>query len=117
MPIYEYKCATCGKIVETIQKISDPPLEKDESCETGNCNLSKIVSQTSFVLKGEGWYETDFKGTKKKPTKEAESSKKGEEKFEKTEKSSETTSSPSTSEQKSSNEASKSSTSASSEKK
>jgi putative FmdB family regulatory protein len=61
MPIYEYKCKKCGKITEAIQKVSDPPLEK---CECGG-KLVKIVSRNSFILKGTGWYKTDYKDKKK----------------------------------------------------
>ena len=64
MPIYEFECSKCGKILEEIMKISDPA---PTTCECGSEGpLVKIVSPTSFVLKGSGWYETDFKGSKKK---------------------------------------------------
>jgi putative FmdB family regulatory protein len=57
MPIYEYRCEKCGEIVEKIQKISDPPLAECEKC---NGKLNKILSHSSFVLKGSGWYLTDY---------------------------------------------------------
>jgi putative FmdB family regulatory protein len=63
MPIYEYQCAACGKVAEILQKLSDPAPSKCESCGSGP--LSKLISQTSFVLNGTGWYVTDFRGGKK----------------------------------------------------
>ncbi len=65
MPIYEYKCKECDHRLEKIQKMSDDPLKDCPSC--GKPGLSKIVSASSFKLKGTGWYETDFKGGSKKP--------------------------------------------------
>lgn len=58
MPIYEYECRSCGKTLEAIQKFSDAPLARCESC---GGNLTKLVSRTSFQLKGTGWYATDYK--------------------------------------------------------
>jgi len=57
MPIYEYQCINCSKTIEASQKISDPPLTECEHC-TGK--LKKIISQSSFHLKGSGWYTTDY---------------------------------------------------------
>jgi putative FmdB family regulatory protein len=64
MPIYEYQCGSCGATVEAIQKFSDPPLTQCEKCAGP---LSKLVSRTSFQLKGTGWYATDYKKTTHKP--------------------------------------------------
>ena len=64
MPIYEYRCESCGADVEKLQKISDPPLRDCPAC--GKAALVKRVSASSFRLKGSGWYETDFKTGKKK---------------------------------------------------
>lgn len=64
MPIYEYRCESCGTDVEKLQKISDPPLRDCPAC--GKPALVKRVSASSFRLKGSGWYETDFKTGKKK---------------------------------------------------
>lgn len=64
MPIYEYRCESCGADVEKLQKISDPPLRDCPAC--GKPALAKRVSASSFRLKGSGWYETDFKTGKKK---------------------------------------------------
>lgn len=64
MPIYEYRCDSCGHELEVIQKISDAPLVTCPVCE---CDaLKKRVSAAGFRLKGSGWYETDFKSGKKK---------------------------------------------------
>ncbi len=57
MPIYEYECEKCGKVVEQWQKISDPPLERCESC---GGSMHKLISHSSFHLKGSGWYVTDY---------------------------------------------------------
>lgn len=64
MPIYEYRCDACGAELEKLQKISDPPLQDCPEC--GRAALAKLVSASSFRLKGSGWYETDFKTGKKK---------------------------------------------------
>ena len=57
MPIYEYECTSCGKITEAWQKFSDKPLR---ACERCSGKLHKIMSQSSFHLKGTGWYVTDY---------------------------------------------------------
>jgi putative FmdB family regulatory protein len=57
MPIYEYRCDQCGQQFEIIQKFSDNPME---ICETCQGHLTKLISQTSFQLKGTGWYITDY---------------------------------------------------------
>ena len=57
MPIYEYQCAQCGVVVEKLQKIADPPLTVCEQCQG---SLHKKISQSSFSLKGSGWYVTDY---------------------------------------------------------
>lgn len=72
MPIYEYRCASCGAELEKLQKISDPPLLECPEC--GRDALVKLISASSFRLKGSGWYETDFKtGNKKNGAAEAPS--------------------------------------------
>lgn len=58
MPLYEYGCENCGKITEVMQKFSDAPLEKCPECEAP---VQKLMSRTSFQLKGTGWYSTDYK--------------------------------------------------------
>ena len=60
MPIYEYRCSSCGHELEALQKFSDAPLAKCPSC--GAESLVKQVSAAGFQLKGSGWYVTDFRG-------------------------------------------------------
>jgi len=60
MPIYEYKCTSCGHEKEVLQKMSDAPLTQCPAC--GKATLSKLISAAGFQLKGSGWYATDFKG-------------------------------------------------------
>jgi putative FmdB family regulatory protein len=57
MPIYEYICEKCGSHVEAIQKVSDAPLKRCQKCRG---KLEKVVSRTSFQLKGGGWYLSDY---------------------------------------------------------
>lgn len=57
MPMYEYSCASCGTF-EVIQKFSDAPLT---TCPTCGKEVSKLMSRTSFQLKGTGWYASDYK--------------------------------------------------------
>ena len=57
MPIYEYECTKCGQITEAWQKFSDPPLQKCEAC---GGRVRKLISQSTFHLKGSGWYVTDY---------------------------------------------------------
>ena len=64
MPIYEYRCAACGHYTDALQKMSDPPLRKCPEC--GKSKLQRLVSAPQFRLKGDGWYETDFKGDNEK---------------------------------------------------
>ncbi len=59
MPIYEYECTKCGKMTEAIQRFSDPPLT---SCSRCNGELHKLISMSTFHLKGSGWYVTDYAG-------------------------------------------------------
>jgi len=70
MPIYEYKCSQCAKKLEIIQRVSDPPLQ---SCPDCSGKLEKLLSQSSFHLKGTGWYVTDYARKSSKPA-EKESS-------------------------------------------
>lgn len=57
MPIYEYECSKCGRIDEVLQKFSDKPLIKCKHCSG---KLHKLISHSSFHLKGTGWYITDY---------------------------------------------------------
>ena len=62
MPIYEYRCTACGHEMEAIQRISADPLSTCPTC--GKDALKRLISQTSFMLKGGGWYATDYAGKK-----------------------------------------------------
>src|SRR5438093_10775276 len=57
MPIYEYRCLSCGAVREVLQRINDKPLKKCPACSG---TLEKLISRTSFQLKGSGWYVTDY---------------------------------------------------------
>ncbi len=80
MPIYEYECLKCGKTTEAMQKFSDPPLAECCHCQG---EMRKLISMSSFHLKGSGWYVTDYSG---KTQSGGASAKNGESKAEKTEK-------------------------------
>ena len=60
MPIYEYACEKCSRVVEVMQKISDPPPKKCERC---GGRLARVISQSSFQLKGGGWYKDLYSST------------------------------------------------------
>lgn len=60
MPIYAYRCATCGHAQDVLQKMSDPLLSVCPAC--GAATFVKQVTAAGFQLKGSGWYVTDFKG-------------------------------------------------------
>ena len=86
MPIYEYECTKCGRHMEVWQKISEPPVK---TCEKCGGKLHKLISQSTFHLKGTGWYATDYANksgasrshpakTCKKSETESASAKKGE---------------------------------------
>jgi putative FmdB family regulatory protein len=57
MPIYEYECEKCGTHAEVLQKFSDPPVTECDSCHG---KMKKLISQSTFHLKGTGWYVTDY---------------------------------------------------------
>ncbi|APZ43400.1 FmdB family zinc ribbon protein [Acidihalobacter ferrooxydans] len=59
MPIYEYRCESCGHEMEAMQRMSDAPLTECPAC--GKPTLKKQISAAGFRLAGGGWYETDFK--------------------------------------------------------
>jgi putative FmdB family regulatory protein len=69
MPIYEYKCPKCG-VFEAMQRITEPSLKK---CPTCKSKVARQMSRGSFVLKGSGWYATDY-AKKAAPSDSAESS-------------------------------------------
>lgn len=60
MPIYEYHCRTCKKDFEVMQKITDEPLA---ACPDCGKKVKRIISQTSFSLKGGGWYKDGYSGS------------------------------------------------------
>ncbi len=60
MPIYAYKCESCGHAKDVLQKISDAPLTDCPAC--GQPSFSKQLTAAGFQLKGSGWYVTDFRG-------------------------------------------------------
>lgn len=60
MPIYEYRCSSCGTQKEHLQKISAEPLTDCPEC--GAATYEKQLTAAGFQLKGSGWYATDFKG-------------------------------------------------------
>ena len=64
MPIYEYECSECAHQFEIIQKMSDDPLVDCPACHAPK--LKKLISAAAFRLKGQGWYETDFKKDNRK---------------------------------------------------
>lgn len=68
MPIYEYRCASCGFQEEYLRKASDPLLSSCPEC--GKETFQKMLTAAGFQLKGSGWYATDFKNNGAKPKKE-----------------------------------------------
>jgi putative FmdB family regulatory protein len=60
MPIYAYKCDSCGLAKDVLQKMSDAPLSDCPAC--GKATFKKQLTAAGFQLKGTGWYATDFKG-------------------------------------------------------
>ncbi|MCP4213656.1 MAG: zinc ribbon domain-containing protein [bacterium] len=63
MPLYEYKCNTCDKTFEVLQKMNADPLATCLYCQGG---VEKLISSSSFQLKGSGWYLTDYKNKSRK---------------------------------------------------
>lgn len=70
MPIYAYRCETCGHAKDVLQKISDPVLDTCPAC--GAATFRKQVTAAGFQLKGSGWYVTDFRGGDAAKAKSAE---------------------------------------------
>ncbi|MRR14976.1 MAG: zinc ribbon domain-containing protein [Deltaproteobacteria bacterium] len=66
MPIYEYRCKKCGKQFEAFQGITEPDLKTCKFCKG---KVQKMMSLSSFSLKGSGWYATDYAGKKPQPAK------------------------------------------------
>lgn len=59
MPIYEYRCTSCGHTLEVIQKFNDKPLKKCTECSGA---LEKLISRSAFQLRGGGWYNEGYGG-------------------------------------------------------
>ncbi|MBI5183387.1 MAG: zinc ribbon domain-containing protein [Nitrospinae bacterium] len=69
MPIYEYICDDCGSEFEVMQKISDTPLRECKRCKG---KVRRVISNSAFVLKGGGWYVTDYPSDSRKKGMEEE---------------------------------------------
>lgn len=61
MPVYEYECLQCSKVIEVQQRISDEPLS---SCPECGQEVKKLISRSSFHLKGNGWYADGYSNDK-----------------------------------------------------
>jgi putative FmdB family regulatory protein len=72
MPIYEYACGACGHRFEEWQKMSDKPVRVCPKCKAKK--VEKLISQTSFTLKGGGWYSDLYAGPKPGASKDSSSS-------------------------------------------
>jgi len=70
MPLYEYACESCNRTFEVMQRISESPLTQCPEC---GASVRKLISRTSFQLKGTGWYATDYKRQTPKPVADTES--------------------------------------------
>jgi putative FmdB family regulatory protein len=73
MPIYAYRCSSCGHGKDVLQKLSDPALTECPAC--GAATFAKQVTAAGFQLKGSGWYATDFKGSNSTKKTDAEGNK------------------------------------------
>ena len=71
MPTYEYECAACRRVFEIRQRISEPPLTTCDACGGA---VHRLLSAAPFILKGEGWYVTDYPSESRKKAREAEKS-------------------------------------------
>jgi putative FmdB family regulatory protein len=71
VPTYEYECAACRRVFEIRQRISEPPLT---TCDVCGGAVHRLLSAAPFILKGEGWYVTDYPSESRKKAREAEKS-------------------------------------------
>jgi putative FmdB family regulatory protein len=71
VPTYEYECNKCRRVFEVRQRISEPALTTHEGC---GGEVHRLISPAPFILKGEGWYVTDYPSEARKKAKEAEKS-------------------------------------------
>ena len=74
VPTYEYECRQCRRVFEVRQRISESPLTTHEGC---GGEVHRLISPAPFILKGEGWYVTDYPSEARKKAKEAEKSSNG----------------------------------------
>lgn len=74
MPTYEYECSKCRRVFEVRQRISEPALTTHDGC---GGEVRRLISPAPFILKGEGWYVTDYPSEARKKAKEAEKSSNG----------------------------------------
>ncbi len=72
MPIYEYECTECGRVEEALQSITDAPLSQCPHCQG---RLHKLISQSTFHLKGAGWYADGYGGKSQQATSKKSESK------------------------------------------
>jgi putative FmdB family regulatory protein len=87
VPIYEYKCTKCSGVFEAFQKITDEPIT---NCKFCNSAVEKLISHSSFQLKGSGWYLTDYAKKSSSPASEKPKTSESSEKSETSTSSSET---------------------------
>src|SRR5262245_64618325 len=71
MPTYEYECPRCPRVFEVRQRITEPALE---TCDRCGGPIHRLLSAAPFILKGEGWYVTDYPSESRKKAREAEKS-------------------------------------------
>ena len=71
MPTYEYECAACRRVFEIRQRISEPPLTTCDACGGA---VHRLLSAAPFILKGEGWYVTDYPSEARKKARSEEKS-------------------------------------------
>ena len=71
MPTYEYQCEKCQRVFEVRQRITEPALS---TCDVCGGHVKRLLSPAPFILKGEGWYVTDYPSEARKKAKEAEKS-------------------------------------------
>lgn len=69
MPTYEYKCDACGERFEVVQRITEDPLTECRSCKG---TIRRVIGPAGFVLKGGGWYATDYPSASRKKAAESE---------------------------------------------
>ena len=69
MPTYEYECDACHRVFEIRQRISEPPLT---TCDACGGSVHRLLSAAPFILKGEGWYVTDYPSESRKKAMESE---------------------------------------------